>query len=78
LEEAIVLGDRVIVMSSRPGKIVLDQKVPFERPRSPELRAQSDFNEFKNELWLCLKGEVEHYLERVNSVEGKIGSNDEG
>ena len=78
LEEAIVLGDRVIVMSARPGKVVLDQKVPFERPRSPELRTQSDFNEFKNELWICLKGEVEHYLERVNSVEGKIGRNDEG
>ncbi len=78
LEEAIVLGDRVIVMSARPGKIVLDQKVPFERPRLPELRAQSDFNEFKNELWLCLKGEVENYLERVNSVDDKIGTHDEG
>ena len=78
LEEATVLGDRVIVMSARPGKVVLDQKVPFERPRSPELRTQSDFNEFKNELWVCLKGEVEHYLERINSVEKKIGNNNEG
>ncbi len=74
LEEAIVLGDRVIVMSSRPGKIVLDQEVPFTRPRLPELRAQSDFNEFKNELWICLKGEVENYLGRIDSFEQKNGS----
>ncbi len=71
LEEAIVLGDRVVVMSSRPGKVVLDQEVPFERPRLPELRAQGDFNDFKNELWGCLKGEVEHYLERINSLTKK-------
>jgi len=31
LEEAIILGDRVAVMSSRPGQIVEVVDVPFER-----------------------------------------------
>lgn len=67
LEEAIVLGDRVVVMSARPGTLVQSVDVPFERPRRPELRAEAAFNDFRNELWDLLKGEVEHYLDEVRS-----------
>lgn len=35
LEEAIVLGDRIIVMSARPGEIQGELHVPLERPRDP-------------------------------------------
>ena len=59
LEEAILLGDRIVVMSARPGRVVLDEVVPFARPRSTELRASTAFNSFRTRLWDCLKGEVE-------------------
>jgi NitT/TauT family transport system ATP-binding protein len=68
LEEAIVLGDRVVVMSARPGRLVQSVEVPFERPRTPELRAKAEFNDFKNELWQLLKGEVEHYMQEVRAT----------
>jgi NitT/TauT family transport system ATP-binding protein len=37
VDEAIFLADRVLVMSGRPGRVVLDQPVPFQRPRPREL-----------------------------------------
>lgn len=37
VEEALVLADRVVVLSDRPARIVADAEVPFARPRRPEL-----------------------------------------
>lgn len=39
LREALLLADRILFISSRPGKIVLDYRVPVERPREPESQA---------------------------------------
>ena len=35
VEEAVLLADRVLVLSERPGRLRLDIKVPFARPRPP-------------------------------------------
>lgn len=60
LEEAILLGDRVLVMSSRPGRIIADITVPFERPRSNKIRGSREFAELTAELWDLLRAEVVH------------------
>ncbi|TDD62284.1 ABC transporter ATP-binding protein [Actinomadura rubrisoli] len=42
VREAVRLGDRVVLLSSRPGRVVQDFPVPMERPRridSPEVSA---------------------------------------
>jgi NitT/TauT family transport system ATP-binding protein len=62
LEEALLLGDRVLVMSARPGVLVADHRIPFERPRSPELRGDSEFAALQQEIWLELRSEVDRTL----------------
>ncbi len=45
IDEAVLLGDRVIVMSSAPGHLKRAFDIPFERPRELiELREQPEFN----------------------------------
>jgi len=44
VREAILLGDRVAVMSSRPGRIVETVDVEFPRPRSQQLTETPEFN----------------------------------
>ncbi|MEV8317442.1 ABC transporter ATP-binding protein [Streptomyces sp. NPDC059900] len=58
LEEAIVLGDRVLVMSARPGRIIAEHRPPFPRPRTGDVRATPEFTALKGELWDLLRGEV--------------------
>lgn len=36
--EAVMLSDRVLVMSDRPGTIAADIRIPFARPRKPGMR----------------------------------------
>jgi NitT/TauT family transport system ATP-binding protein len=43
--EAVFLASRVLVMSPRPGRIVAEVDVPFEYPRSQELRFAPAFGE---------------------------------
>ncbi len=45
ITEAILLADRVIVMTPRPGRIADVIDVPFERPRAQEMIAEREFQE---------------------------------
>jgi NitT/TauT family transport system ATP-binding protein len=55
MEEALFLGDRVVVMSSRPGRVAAIVDVPFERPRTDALRSDPKFGALKLQLWEELK-----------------------
>jgi len=73
LEEAILLGDRVVVMSARPGRIIASKPVPFERPRdAEEVRASAEFGTLHRELWDLLRAEVDSQMgpERARSTAG--------
>jgi NitT/TauT family transport system ATP-binding protein len=43
LREAGFLANRVCVMSARPGRILDDSSVPFQRPRTIQMTFESDF-----------------------------------
>lgn len=60
IEEALMLGDRVLVMTSRPGHIAREVIVPFGRPRSlTDIRANPAFAPLFHEIWSTLREEVE-------------------
>jgi NitT/TauT family transport system ATP-binding protein len=43
IEEAVFLADRVVVMSPRPGRIELDLRIAFERPRRWAVHSDPQF-----------------------------------
>lgn len=50
VREAVLLADRVLVMSGRPGRVVADLAIDLPRPRSEALEATPRFNELVAEL----------------------------
>lgn len=59
LEEAILLSDRVILMASRPGRIVADITVQLPRPRVQEMRTDTAFAAHLEDLSARLRHEVD-------------------
>ena len=62
MEEAVVLADRVVVLSARPGRVLADFRVPFGRPRPPDLRTSVACRSLETEIWELLRAEVERTL----------------
>jgi len=59
IDEALVMSDRVIVMTAHPGRIKADLKVDFPRPREVmQLKAQPEFGRLAYHVWELLKEEV--------------------
>jgi NitT/TauT family transport system ATP-binding protein len=68
IEEAVYLGQRVAVMSSRPGRIKEIIDVPFEsREEEEDFRSNPDFVKIRHQIWNLLKGEVQRAQEQEKS-----------
>ena len=50
IEESVFLSDRVYVMTSRPGRIKAEIKVPLPRPRTPDMHDLPEFVELVHKL----------------------------
>jgi NitT/TauT family transport system ATP-binding protein len=50
LREAVFLADRVFVMSSRPGRVVVERKIAIPRPRDLEVTFTPEFQDIVHEL----------------------------
>jgi NitT/TauT family transport system ATP-binding protein len=60
IDEAVFLGDRVIVMSARPGRIVDDVMIDLPRPRSFETKVSPGLIQYKTRFWDLIRAESGH------------------
>src|SRR5688572_27600621 len=51
IEEAVFLGDRVVVLSARPGRIREEVKIELPRPRTLEIKKSAQCHEYRNHIW---------------------------
>ena len=59
IDEAILLSDRIIMMSASPGRVYKEISVPFERPRNrSDLVQTRDYSKFRNELLSLFYGDI--------------------
>jgi NitT/TauT family transport system ATP-binding protein len=64
LSEAVLLSDRVVVMTSRPGRIKIVIEVDAPRPRGGEFLTSTGFAELRTELYKQLRDEIDAAAER--------------
>jgi sulfonate transport system ATP-binding protein len=60
IDEAVVLADRIVVMSASPGRIIDDIAVPIARPRADDLMFSSEFIEIKRRCFDHIRRESTH------------------
>jgi len=58
LEEALLLGDRVVLMTARPGRVSQVFPVDLGRPRGLEVRASQAYGVLLEKIWAQLRDEV--------------------
>jgi NitT/TauT family transport system ATP-binding protein len=57
IEEAVYLGDRVVVLTARPGRIREEVPIALPRPRGLEVKKSAQCHEYRNYIWDLIRSE---------------------
>ncbi len=57
IEEAVFLGDRVVVLTARPARVLEEVKIDLPRPRSLEIKKSVQCHEYRNYIWDLVRSE---------------------
>ena len=67
IEEALLLGDRTVIMTAQPGRIKEIKNIPFPHPREVmALSASPEFGALKLDIWKVLESEVNRARAELN------------
>jgi NitT/TauT family transport system ATP-binding protein len=79
VDEALLLSDRVVVFSERPGRILASIEVTFPRAdRSSELKLDEAFLRRKREILTLLRGNARSEAQRDRLLWGLTNTQPEG
>jgi NitT/TauT family transport system ATP-binding protein len=67
IEEAVFLGDRVVVMSTHPGRVKAVIDIDLPRPRTEHIRANPRFGQLAERIWSLIRDEA------YRAIDGKEG-----
>jgi NitT/TauT family transport system ATP-binding protein len=70
IDEAIYLGDRIIVMSASPGRIIREIPVDLPRPRNLDIRNTPAFMAYREAVWTLLEEQVRSSGSWMQTEEG--------
>jgi NitT/TauT family transport system ATP-binding protein len=57
IEEAVYLGDRVVVLTARPGRIKEEVRIELPRPRELAIKKSARCHEYRNYIWDLIRSE---------------------
>ena len=68
IDEAVFLGDRVVVMSTHPGRVKAVIPIALPRPRTEHIRAEARFGELVEQIWKLIRDEA------YRAIDGKAAA----
>jgi len=75
IDEALFLADRILVMSPRPGRIIEELKLDFDRPRAAELITSEHFMQLKRHCLELLHPQATDFpLPRLNPLGDELNT----
>ncbi len=64
IDEALILSDRIVVMSSSPGRVMAILDNPLPNPRHISVQLSPDYTVLKSQVWQLVEGEVAQHDQR--------------
>src|SRR5207245_5078726 len=58
IEEAVYLGDRVVVLTARPGRIREEVPIALPRPRDLTIKKSAQCHAYRNDIWDLIRSEA--------------------
>jgi len=66
IDEALILADRIVVMSSRPGRVKTSIRNDLPRPRQVDVQLSPRYLELKTQIWGHVEEEVRRQIEATS------------
>ena len=62
IDEALLLGDRIVLMTAHPGTKKTEYQVDFPRPRGIKIKGTEEFGHLYFQIWQALTTEVQRSM----------------